>query len=188
MRSEHKKYLTQEFEIDHRLVDAFDPSEIEILKTYGSWFRALSSSFVSTFTESQEHFVAVCSEADSPRTNYEVVWQKYILEEKYISAIDMDRRLQGGQMSNYEAVKAKFEELAKKGHLGAISWLDKENSTIVSDSEEDEEYDDLMYGGSADNKQTGFAPGPSSIQPDWSTEFDDMGASEWEEILGGPDE
>lgn len=186
MEFEHKKYLSQQFDV--KIQEGFDEEAKRILEKYGCWLDALYTGKIESFTDAQKQFIKVCNGWQEPRTKFEKIWLKYILEEKFVSALDKDRRFQHDGSLSYHNVRSGFELLVKFGHKGAIDWLEKEKQTLGNDDAGTEAYNDSTHGGNADNQQTGYAPGLSSIQPDWSEGFDDMGPSEWENTLDGPDE
>ena len=189
MSIEHSKYLSQKFDIKVPL-DGFDDKAKWTLEKYGCWLAALGGGAIGTFTDAQAQFVKVHQGKQAPKTRFEIIWMKYKLEEKFVLALDAAQRLPRGDRVMKTNVKARFEALAKLGHKGASDWLEKAKLNLSENGEGIEGHEEVenQQARWADSSETGYAPGPSSIQPDWSVAFDDMGAEEWEDHLGGPDE
>jgi uncharacterized protein YifE (UPF0438 family) len=58
--------------------DAFSSEEIEILKKWGNWFKALCDEKLTPFTMLQEQFISVAKGEQEPFSMYEVAWDKYL--------------------------------------------------------------------------------------------------------------
>lgn len=87
-KQEHLAYWKSkgDFVIDCDLA-IFSTEEIQILKRYGHWFRALTSGDLKPFTVMQQAFIDVAHEKREPITPAENAWFRYLkrkwIEEKY---------------------------------------------------------------------------------------------------------
>lgn len=87
-KQEHLNYIQRkgEFVIDCDL-KTFSHEEIQILRRYGHWFRALTEGELQPITIMQQAFIDVAHEKRDPITPPEHAWFRYLkrkwIEEKY---------------------------------------------------------------------------------------------------------
>ena len=91
----HINYLKQKgrFKIDCNPV-IFSTEEIEILKRYGHWFKAICEGDLEIITERQRRFVQAMNGEREPFSPEEMAWHKYLgrkqIEAKYGDKLDYD--------------------------------------------------------------------------------------------------
>jgi len=66
-----------------KLHDLFTEEEIDLLKRYGNWMKALMDGEIEPDTERQKHFVKVCRGEIEPETPYERIWMRYLFRLKW---------------------------------------------------------------------------------------------------------
>ena len=75
----HREYLGKEFDYPKYLEKILDGNEINIIRRYGAWMEALSVGILEPTTEKQAHFVLVARGGAEAATEYELIWDKYIV-------------------------------------------------------------------------------------------------------------
>jgi uncharacterized protein YifE (UPF0438 family) len=79
LEKEHKEFLSKkgQFKIDCQ-THIFNNDEIEILKKYGHWFKALTDGTLVPFTDKQRQFIQVARGIQEPFSPEEWAWFKYL--------------------------------------------------------------------------------------------------------------
>jgi uncharacterized protein YifE (UPF0438 family) len=78
-KEKHKAYLKKmgEYPIDCN-TDAFNDEEMECIRKYGYWYKALCDEILVPFTWLQEQFIRVYKGELEPFSIHEVAWTKYV--------------------------------------------------------------------------------------------------------------
>jgi uncharacterized protein YifE (UPF0438 family) len=109
-KTTHKKLLKEkgEFKIDCSLA-IFSEEEIEILKTFGHWFKALTEGELQPFTDLQKEFLLVARGEKDPVSLHEKAWFRYIrrkqIEKDYGDRLHVQHHLDGDTFYSREQVK-----------------------------------------------------------------------------------
>ena len=79
LKKQHLSFLTQKgpFKIDCNTI-TFSEEEINILKQYGHWFRALTDGILQPITEKQKLFIEVAKGNRDPFSVEEWAWFRYL--------------------------------------------------------------------------------------------------------------
>lgn len=92
-KQQHVEFIKSKgnFQIDCK-TNIFNIDEIEILKKYGHWFKALCDGTLNSITELQNRFIQVANGEIEPFSLEEKAWFKYLgrkkVEAKYGDSLD----------------------------------------------------------------------------------------------------
>ncbi len=83
----HREFLEKHNFLEQFDLRGLDQKAFRLVNEYGFWLEALEAGMIIPETDSQRHFVSVCTNSESAQSEYEKAWLTYR------KIIDLDRNL-----------------------------------------------------------------------------------------------
>lgn len=187
----HSALVRTRYEPKCDKLDVLSEREIALLRKYGTWLEALAEGRIAPSSQAQRAFVSVCRGEAAPTTEFEKLWHTYQAQRIFECS-----QLAGWDFRDRAVI---CRTAACLGNEAALAWFEREKEALKA-----EEFwweipplpkrqpldvprprflsDDVPRGSGASRTK------PASSNVDWSDSFDDLDNSDWEGLLGGPDD
>jgi hypothetical protein len=182
----HRALIRLPYDLRIYALSVFTESEIQLLRKYGTWLEALAESRIAPLSDAQSAFVSVCEGTAPARTEFEKVWHKYQLQ----------RFLERASVGDYFERAAIYGIAAQLGSEVARRWLEAERSHLESEGRMPDtrpallplEVPPLRFASDVPVGSGASRTLVAQTEHDWTNCRDDLDGSDWEAILGGPDD